>query len=72
MPVLMAVWIALRTWWRARQRKLDLEVLWPQLRDNAGTPIHAKVAFAAHVLTEPAWLELGEEEIARVIDGLAP
>jgi hypothetical protein len=58
-------------WWRARQRKIDLEILWPICVTGAGDDIrHAKAAFAYHALKDPAWMELGDVEILRRIDAL--
>lgn len=60
----------LRTWWRRRQRRTDLEILWPQCLAGARDLDHAKAAFAMHVFNDPAWLELGEERLIRFLDEL--
>jgi hypothetical protein len=56
--------------WHRRQRSIDMQILWPSCRDLAPDLDHAKAAFAVHAYRDRAWLELGEDEIARVIDGL--
>jgi hypothetical protein len=65
-------WI--RGLWHARQRSIDLAILWPackQEADNKGMTLdHAKAAFAVHVYHDKAWLVLGEDEIHRRIDEL--
>lgn len=62
--------------WRAQQRAVDLRVLWPAVKQEAmarGMGLdQARAAFAVHALHDPAWLCLGEKEIARRIDGLQP
>jgi hypothetical protein len=68
----MAVWAALRGWWRARQRRLDCELLWPSLVAGAEGNIRwAQNAMLQHAMTDPAWRdELTELEIYRVIAAL--
>lgn len=61
---------ALRYWWAARRRKIDLEILWPACKGQAPDLDHAKAAFAVHAFQDPAWMILGEEEIKSQIDGL--
>ncbi|HEX5211637.1 MAG TPA: hypothetical protein VFW22_07880 [Pseudolabrys sp.] len=56
--------------WRAHQRAIDLEILWPVCRKQASDLDHAKAAFAVHAFHDPAWLNLGEEEIIRRIEAL--
>jgi hypothetical protein len=68
----MAVWRLIQSWWRARHRQIDLEILWPLCRDGATDLDYAKAAFAVHAFNDPAWLELGEAEIFDLIDGLKP
>jgi hypothetical protein len=58
-------------WWRARQRQIDLEILWPACREQAPDLDHAKAAFAVHAFHDRAWLALGEAEIYRRINELA-
>jgi hypothetical protein len=62
----MGFWHLIRSWWRHRQRRIDLQILWPSLRAQTSDLEHARRAFAAHALHEPAWLELGEETIDRI------
>jgi hypothetical protein len=56
--------------WRARLRRLDLEILWPTCKREAPDLDHAKAAFAYHAFHDPAWLCLGDEMIVAVIDNL--
>jgi hypothetical protein len=56
--------------WHARQRQIDLEILWPSCRDQAPDLDVAKAAFAMHAFHDNAWLVLGEDEIYRIIEGL--
>lgn len=57
-------------WWRARRRRIDIEVLWPQLKRTAASPFRARQAFALHVNGDPAWRALDEAEVKSIIDGL--
>ena len=58
-----------RGWWRARQRQLDCEILWPSLVEAAeGDLRSAQNGMLLHCLNEPAWRdEMSEVEIYRVI-----
>jgi hypothetical protein len=56
--------------WYARQRKIDLAVLWPICCKHAKDIDHAKAAFAAHAFNDPAWLRLGKGEVAQRINKL--
>jgi hypothetical protein len=56
--------------WHARQRAVDLEILWPSCKKYADNIVLAKVAFAKHAFNDPAWTCLGDEEIRRRIDEL--
>ena len=61
-------------WWHARQRSIDMQILWPTCCEQATkaglTLDHAKAAFAVHAFHDEAWLCLGEDEITRRIDAL--
>ena len=57
-------------WWHARQRVVDLQILWSACVENASNLDQAKAAFAVHAFNDAAWLWLGEDEIARQIDEL--
>jgi hypothetical protein len=57
----MAIVGLILRWWRARMRRFDLEILWPECKAHAPDLDHAKAAFAVHAFNDPAWLELGDE-----------
>jgi hypothetical protein len=57
----MGLWRLIVAWWHARQRRIDLDVLWPICRREANNLDHAKAAFAVHAYHDPAWLELGDD-----------
>ena len=63
--------------WRARQRAIDLEILWPTCKRLAEEKERgedalemARAAFAVHAFKDPAWLTLGEDEVFRRIEAL--
>jgi hypothetical protein len=67
------------SWWRAYQRKIDLNVLWPICKreaaaqfDNPETALQlARAAFAVHVFNDPAWkLAMDEDSIIEFVDQL--
>jgi hypothetical protein len=60
----------LMRWWRAHQRQIDLDILWPACKAEAADLDHAKAAFAVHAFNDRAWLVLGEDEIIRFIEDL--
>lgn len=60
----------LLNFWHARQRSVDLDILWPTIKAQANSIDHARAAFAAHAFHDEAWLCLGETEIIRRIEAL--
>lgn len=60
----------LREWWWARQRKMDLLLLWPQCKQLAPTLQLAKVAFMYHAVNDPAWSHYYGDKLPSVIDSL--
>ena len=66
----MGLWRLILAWWHARQRRIDMDILWPICRREANNLDHAKAAFAVHAYNDPAWMELGEEKLFAFIDGL--
>ena len=64
----MIRWLIRR--WHARQRAIDLNILWPSCKNMASNMDEAKAVFACHAYHDPAWLELGEGAIYDFIDGL--
>lgn len=61
----------LRGLWYAHLREIDVRVLWPSCKEQAGNLDWAKAAFATHAFHDRAWLVLGEDEICRQIDLLS-
>jgi hypothetical protein len=66
----MRLWRLILAWWHARQRQIDMDILWPICRREANDLDHAKAAFAVHAYNDPAWLELGEDTLFQTIDRL--
>lgn len=59
----------LRSKWHARQRRIDMEILWPQLLQQMPI-LAARAVFFRHTKTDPAWRELSEPEILSIVDAL--
>jgi hypothetical protein len=66
----MGLWALIRMWWYARQRRIDMDILWPRLLIDARDLDHAKTAFAVHAMSDPAWTCLGEDAIIAFIERL--
>ena len=54
----------------ARQRRYDLEHLWPACREQAKDLTLAKKAFALHICSDPAWLSLSADHVKQIFDTL--
>lgn len=64
-------WHWLRQQINGHRRRLDTEVLWPQLLHQARGDLRAaRNAFRLHTSLDPAWRDLDEDERDRTIDGL--
>ncbi|MFP3949086.1 MAG: hypothetical protein ACLFWG_10180 [Longimicrobiales bacterium] len=63
----MSIVRRIRDSWRRRQRKVDVELLWPSFRDIAEAhglaPRHALNAFMLHVQQDPAWDGFDREDV---------
>ena len=77
---LLPLWLfRLAAWlvglWHAQERRFDVALLWPACKREAerrGLSLnYARMAFAAHAASDPAWLALTDAEIRRRIDALA-
>jgi len=60
----------LRNWWWARQRAIDLQILWPICKEKAVDLDHAKAAFMVHAINDPAWVHFYDEKLWSVVDRL--
>jgi hypothetical protein len=54
----------------ARLRRLDIEILWPECRNNAKDIDKARAAFLVHAYHDPAWVFIGDDEIYKIINNL--
>lgn len=57
-------------WWWARQRAIDLEILWPQCKAMAPDMDHARAAFAVHAFNDPAWVRHYQGGLFKAIEEL--
>lgn len=60
----------LQRWWWARQRAVDLNVLWPQCKRLSPTIDHARAAFAVHAYSDAAWVREYGDRLADIIGEL--
>lgn len=56
--------------YNARRRRIDMDILWPQLLAQGRDLQHAKNAMVLHCLNDPAWQELGAQGTIDFIDSL--
>ena len=67
----MSIYSWIRGTWQKRQRKLDVEMLWPIcLEKAAGDQERALYAFMIHVKQDPAWKGMDSLEEVRQELGL--
>jgi hypothetical protein len=59
-----------RAQWYERLRRIDEQVLWPSMRNQATDIEMARDAFMLHALHDEAWLALGMEELQRRVERL--
>ena len=71
--ILLYPFLLLRKWQWANQRKIDLQVLWPQLvMESHGDIERARVAFMVHAISDPAWVRTYGADLQRVVWELQP
>jgi hypothetical protein len=61
---------ALIRWYRARQRAIDMKILWPACKAQAADIEIARTVFAAHAFTDRAWYCEYEDRLWDFIDTL--
>jgi hypothetical protein len=54
-------------WWKKRQRMIDLDILWPVCKAKAHDIEHARQAFLLHAKLDPAWQDMTEWEVLRLL-----
>jgi hypothetical protein len=57
--------------WHAKQRAIDIDILWPACKEQAYDLDHARAAFAIHAFQDSAWQSLGEDELIKRIGELS-
>jgi hypothetical protein len=60
----------LRNWWWARQRAMDLRILWPSCKELAPNLDKAKQAFMMHAINDPAWVRHYGEKLWEAVNAL--
>ena len=59
-------------WWRARQRRVDLSILWPVCKEQAGDIDRARAAFYMHAINDTAWTsDYSEDELISYVGTLS-
>lgn len=57
-------------WHNAKLRHIDIQILWPEIKKQTSNIDEARNAFELHALDDPAWQDMSEAEIYRVIENL--
>jgi hypothetical protein len=58
--------------WKARQREIDRDLLWPSIREQTENIDVAKRAFRHHAARDPAYSNMSPNELDRYIEELPP
>jgi hypothetical protein len=62
-------WI--KRWWRARQRAIDANILWPECIAAAkGNRVLAEKAFLTHANIDPAYRYMSAKEMQQFLENL--
>ena len=56
--------------WAVRQRRIDIQILWPSICKSAWSADQARFAFLMHCESDPAWSLLGRDKVKEIVDGL--
>lgn len=64
---------ALGRWWRKRQRRIDVEILWPCCKEEEAPSMYmARSVFRHHCIYDPAWTkDLSLIEIEEIVGRLS-
>lgn len=61
----------LKSWWRRRQRAIDVRILWPAMKTAAdGDVEQARGLFYLHCMKDRAWSDFRQAEIIGIVEGL--
>lgn len=60
----------LSRWWRKRQRRIDLQVLWPTLKEFCDNLPQARAAFFLHMQMDSAYADLSTDEKREYVEEL--
>jgi hypothetical protein len=56
--------------WKARQREIDAQILWPSFREQASSLEDARDAFRLHMAMDPAYSDMTAEQRDRYVEEL--
>lgn len=57
-------------YWRRRQRKIDIEILWPECKKMTHNLDSARMVFIGHTMMDPAWSDLSYAEAIAIVNSL--
>lgn len=56
--------------WKQAQQRINLQILWPSIREQASSQPLARAAFRAHMENDPAYNYMTEQEKAEYVFNL--
>lgn len=60
----------IKSWWYSRLRRIDREILWPTIKEQAGNIELARDGFLIHASSDHAYSDMTDTELAEYIDNL--
>ncbi len=57
-------------WWHKRQRRIDIDILWPICKNYASSIDKAREVFLFHTDLDPAWDDISLDERISIINKL--
>lgn len=60
----------LRRRWNKRLRKIDIQILWPEIKAQSPSLERARLTFTLHTYFDAAWSDLEPEAISDIVDKL--
>ena len=61
---------AIISWWRHRQRRIDVKILWPICKAQTTSIGDARKVFYVHCMMDTAWRSLPLDDIINEINAL--
>lgn len=67
---LQSVYDTIADWQPSRQRQIDIDILWPSIRNQVNNLDKAHQAFKLHCMGDSAWKHISTSDISRIVEKL--